>query len=137
MFANTCLKLTGVGRLCNITYGVNYVAYFTFQLIKQQNVSSSNEIWIKCRANLVNFPETDKLIHYLNEKKEVTVQFDAQYLGFQQSYSGLCENDPDLIVHLDGELLKIRDYYIKGDNLLNKTTSLLKNIVSRNFVRSH
>ncbi len=137
MLANTFLKLTGVGRLCNITYSTNYAAYFTFQLIKQRNDSSSNEVWIKCRANLVNFPEIGKLVHYLNEKKEIIMRFDAQYLGLQQSFSGLSENDPEMIVYLDGELLKIQDYRIKGDNLLNKTTALLKNIVSRHHVLNH
>jgi hypothetical protein len=134
MFENNCLKLSGEGRLCEITYGVNYAAYFTFHLRSQLNGSASNDVWIKCRANLARFPETDKLLRFLNEKKEVTVQFDAQYLGLQQSYSGMSENDPDLIVYLDGELIKIRDYHIEGDNLLNKSTSLLKNIIHRNFV---
>jgi hypothetical protein len=134
MFSNNCLRLSGEGRLCNITYGVNQAAYFTFHLRSQFNDSPSNDIWIKCRASLANFPESDNLVRFLNEKKEVTVQFDAQYLGLKQSYPGLSENDPDLIVCLDGELIKIRDYRVQGDNLLNKPASKLKNIIHRNFV---
>jgi hypothetical protein len=135
--ANNFLRLSGVGRLFDITYDTNYAVYFTFQLVNQAQNSPSSEVWIKCRGNLVNFPETESLLHYLNDKQEVKVHFDAQYLGFQQCFSGIGENDPESIVHLDGELLKIQNYYIEGDNLFTKTTRLLKNIVSHNQMINH
>jgi hypothetical protein len=117
MFGNTFVSLSGFGHLCDIGYDKDSEMYITLHLINESNDSRSDELWVKCRVNLFDFPEMARFKDYLAMERSVIVKFDAQYLGFQQCYSGMSENDPLSIVHLLGKLLNIHEYYIEEENI--------------------
>lgn len=134
MFENTSLSLNGYGHLYDIGHDKNGEVYIALHIINECKDSRADDLWIKCRVNMFNFPEIVEFEHYLAIESTIIVKFDAQYLSFNQCHSNMSENDPRLIVHLHGKLLKIHEYYIEKDNISSQFNhSIKKQIVSHSL----
>ncbi|MEO8964708.1 MAG: hypothetical protein ABI370_08555 [Gammaproteobacteria bacterium] len=136
MFEKPFLSLSGYGRLQEIGYDEEGDVCITLQLINECNGLSSDDLWIVCQVNMCKFPEIADLENYLAKGKLITVKFDAQYLGFQQCYAGMSENDPRFIVHLQGKLLNIHEYYIETDNKSSQHNHAIENHIVSQTLRA-
>jgi hypothetical protein len=116
MLENSFIGLSGYGRLHDIGYDKDGEACVTLHLINGGNGRRADDLWVECQVDMCDFPEVAKFEDFLALGKSVTVKFDAQYLSFQQCYSGMAENDPNHIVHLQGRLLSIHECYVEDDN---------------------
>jgi hypothetical protein len=108
------LSLNGFGHLCERGTHQNGDSYITLHLINKSNDAFFDDIWLECQVNKKEFPIIAELDQYLAVGKSVIVNFDAQYLAFKQHYSGMTEHDPRSIIHLQGKLTNIHQYYVRN-----------------------
>jgi hypothetical protein len=107
MSANKLLTLGGQGHIYDMGYNHDGDVYILLNVKNEFNNKKYDGLWLKCWVDALKFPELKYVDRHLAKKKLMTLRFDAQYLGFQQSYAGISENDPSFIVHLEAKLLKI------------------------------
>ena len=116
MFKKNFISLSAYGHVEDIGYEKDGEIYLTLRLINQLDDSQSDEVWIECQVNMCDFPQVIELEKYFFREKSITLKFDAQYLGFIQSYHGMADNDPNSIVRLRVKLLEICEYYIESNS---------------------
>ena len=132
MLRNTFVSLSGYAHLHSIDLDQDGEVSLTLHLINECDGSRSDDLWVKCRVDVDDFPIVTEFEDYLFAEKSITVKFDAQYLGFQQCYSGMSENDPHFIVHVIGKLLNIHEYCVEDESVSSRHihSSVNKHIVS-------
>ena len=113
MLGNKFLTLNGQGRVYDMGYDHDGKVYVLLNIKNEFNGKNCDGLWLKCWLNMFDFPMLNDLDHHLARNEFITLKFDAQYLGFQQSYSGMSENEPSFIVYLEGKLLKIHEFGIE------------------------
>jgi hypothetical protein len=117
MLGNKFLTLSGQGRVHDMGFDHDGEVYILINVKNEFHGMDCDGLWLKCWVNMFDFPILNNLDHYLAKNEVMTLNFDAQYLGFQQSFSGMSEKDPRCIVHLEGKLIKIHEFGIDNTNV--------------------
>jgi hypothetical protein len=118
MFENLNFNLKGTGYLCDIIHQDNsYAAKINVIHRFNSGVKHSDDIWINCIV------DDERLLHVisalkrsLDTRKTIIMEFEMQYISFDQSHLGITEEDPNKIIFLKGRLIDIGKYTIDGVN---------------------
>jgi hypothetical protein len=117
MSGSKFLTLSGQGRICDMGFDHDGEVYILLKVKNEFDGMNYDDLWVKCWVNMFNFPMLNNIDHYLVRGELMTLNFDAQYLGFQQSFSGMSEKDPRFIVHLEGKLLKVHEFGVENSSV--------------------
>lgn len=115
MIKNVIFSLNGIGYLHDLIRK-NDELYGRINVINKFNINAqrTDDVWIDVLIKEDFLPIMNELKSHLNFQRTVILHFSAEYDGFDYCQTGLSDEDPGNMVHIQGKLQCIMDYFIDG-----------------------